>query len=94
MIWTKLNPPAVARPAIGTDQLPQRTRRRAQYSEQAACQPRCKQFPGLRGVPDPVAVRYAWAANPAANLTNAAGLPASPFRTDNWPGITQPTTKP
>ncbi|MBN2180890.1 MAG: hypothetical protein JW715_03165 [Sedimentisphaerales bacterium] len=36
----------------------------------------------------PVAVRYAWADNPACNLYNGAGLPASPFRTDNWPGIT------
>jgi sialate O-acetylesterase len=36
-------------------------------------------------VPAPVAVRYAWAANPVtANLVNAAGLPASPFRTDDW----------
>lgn len=35
-------------------------------------------------VPDPVAVRYAWAANPECNLYNKAGLPASPFRTDNW----------
>ena len=32
----------------------------------------------------PVAVRYAWADNPDCNLYNAAGLPASPFRTDNW----------
>ncbi|MHC4399866.1 MAG: sialate O-acetylesterase, partial [Planctomycetota bacterium] len=32
----------------------------------------------------PVAVRYAWANNPDANLTNRAGLPASPFRTDDW----------
>jgi sialate O-acetylesterase len=33
----------------------------------------------------PVAVRYAWADNPAgANLYNAAGLPASSFRTDEW----------
>jgi sialate O-acetylesterase len=31
----------------------------------------------------PVAVRYAWADNPEANLINQAGLPASPFRTDN-----------
>ncbi|RAW00988.1 sialate O-acetylesterase [Pseudochryseolinea flava] len=30
----------------------------------------------------PVAVRYAWAKNPQANLFNDAGLPASPFRTD------------
>ena len=36
----------------------------------------------------PVAVRYAWANNPNANLTNAAGLPAVPFRTDDWPGVT------
>lgn len=32
----------------------------------------------------PVAVRYAWAGNPACNLYNRAGLPASPFRTDEW----------
>jgi sialate O-acetylesterase len=33
----------------------------------------------------PVAVRYGWSENPAdANLVNAAGLPASPFRTDHW----------
>jgi sialate O-acetylesterase len=37
----------------------------------------------------PVAVRYAWADNPMCNLYNAAGLPASPFRTDDWPGITR-----
>lgn len=36
----------------------------------------------------PVAVRYAWAANPICNLYNGAGLPASPFRTDDWEGIT------
>ncbi len=36
-------------------------------------------------VPAPVAVRYAYCSNPAgANLYNRAGLPASPFRTDNW----------
>ncbi|HEX8340882.1 MAG TPA: sialate O-acetylesterase [Tepidisphaeraceae bacterium] len=40
-------------------------------------------------VPRPVAVRYAWAAHPAsANLCNSASLPASPFRTDHWPGAT------
>ena len=34
----------------------------------------------------PVAVRYAWAANPTtANLVNSEGLPASAFRTDDWP---------
>ena len=37
-----------------------------------------------RAVRSPVAVRYAWADNPAANLYNAAGLPAVPFRTDTW----------
>lgn len=36
----------------------------------------------------PVAVRYGWANNPIANLYNRAGLPASPFRTDVWPGVT------
>lgn len=40
-------------------------------------------------VPDPVAVRYAWSHNPeGCNLYNEAGLPASPFRTDTWPGVT------
>jgi sialate O-acetylesterase len=34
-------------------------------------------------VPEPVAVRYGWADNPACNLYNTAGLPASPFRTDS-----------
>ncbi len=37
----------------------------------------------------PVAVRYAWADNPAGcNLCNAEGLPAIPFRTDDWKSIT------
>lgn len=36
----------------------------------------------------PVAVRYAWANNPECNLVNGEGLPASPFRTDDWPGVT------
>jgi sialate O-acetylesterase len=40
-------------------------------------------------VKEPVAVRYAWANNPLCNLYNKAGLPASPFRTDNWKGITE-----
>jgi sialate O-acetylesterase len=35
-------------------------------------------------IKDPAAVRYAWATNPACNLANQAGLPASPFRTDDW----------
>jgi sialate O-acetylesterase len=41
-----------------------------------------------REVPAPVAVRYGWADNPPANLYNSEGLPASPFRTDDWPGVT------
>jgi len=35
----------------------------------------------------PVAVRYAWAENPDCNLVNGAGLPASTFRTDDWPAV-------
>ncbi len=35
-------------------------------------------------VETPVAVRYAWANNPDCNLISKAGLPASPFRTDDW----------
>jgi len=35
-------------------------------------------------VPKPVAVRYAWGDNPKVNLINKAGLPTTPFRTDNW----------
>jgi hypothetical protein len=35
-------------------------------------------------VAKPVAVRHAWANNPACNLYNKEGLPASPFRTDDW----------
>jgi sialate O-acetylesterase len=39
---------------------------------------------------NPVAVRYGWANNPDdVNLYNVEGLPANPFRTDNWPGITK-----
>jgi len=34
-------------------------------------------------VPNPVAVRYAWADSPNANLYNKAGLPASPFRAES-----------
>jgi sialate O-acetylesterase len=36
-------------------------------------------------VPLPVAARYARAADPPCILFNGAGLPASPFRTDDWP---------
>jgi len=40
-------------------------------------------------VPNPKEVRYAWQSNPAATLFNGAGLPAAPFRTDTWPGLTE-----
>jgi len=40
-------------------------------------------------IKEPVAVRYAWAVNPVCNLFNKDGLPASPFRTDDWPGTTE-----
>ena len=33
----------------------------------------------------PAAVRYGWENDPACNLYNGAGLPASPFRMDDWP---------
>lgn len=36
-------------------------------------------------VKKPSAVRYGWADNPECNLTNKAGFPASPFRTDDLP---------
>jgi len=35
-------------------------------------------------VPVPIAVRYSWESNPDGNLYNKEGLPASPFRTDQW----------
>lgn len=39
-------------------------------------------------VKNPVAVRYAWADNPVCNMYSAEGLPLTPFRTDDWPGVT------
>jgi sialate O-acetylesterase len=40
-------------------------------------------------VPNPVAVRYGWADNPVCNMYGASsGLPLTPFRTDDWPGVT------
>lgn len=36
----------------------------------------------------PMAVRYGWGANPVCNLFNSEGLPAWPFRTDDWVGMT------
>ncbi|NIP84696.1 MAG: 9-O-acetylesterase [Planctomycetales bacterium] len=38
----------------------------------------------VSGVPKPVAVRFAWHQEAEPNLVNAAGLPAAPFRTDDW----------
>ena len=43
---------------------------------------------------DPVAVRYGWDDNPYCTLANSAGLPASPFRTDRWPGVTEGKVRP
>ena len=45
-----------------------------------------------KSVPDPKAARYAWQSNPEATLFNGAGLPAVPFRTDDWPGVTDKNT--
>lgn len=42
-------------------------------------------------VPEPVAVRYAWWNNPAVLLVGADGLPASPFRSDDWPLRAEPS---
>ncbi len=39
-------------------------------------------------VPNPASVRYAWADNPVCNMFDGAGLPLTPFRTDDWPGVT------
>ncbi len=41
-------------------------------------------------VPNPVAVRYAWADNPVCNLYSIEGLPVTPFRSDDFPMITAP----
>jgi len=41
-------------------------------------------------VPLPVAVRFGWHEFPVVNLYNSAGLPASPFRTDDFPMVTKP----
>jgi len=39
-------------------------------------------------VTEPVAVRYAWADNPVCNMYSTSGLPLTPFRTDDFPGVT------
>jgi len=43
-----------------------------------------------QGVAKPVAVRYAWSDNPVCNVFSRDGLPLTPFRTDNFPMITEP----
>lgn len=40
-------------------------------------------------ISQPIAVRYAWNDNPICNLYNAAGLPAAPFRTDDFPLVSR-----
>jgi sialate O-acetylesterase len=45
-------------------------------------------------VPSPVAVRYDWANLTQANLYNKEGLPALPFRTDNWDTVISPAIPP
>ena len=47
-----------------------------------------------KNVQNPVAVRYGWESSPECNLYNSAWLPASPFRTDSWPGITKGILRP
>lgn len=42
------------------------------------------------GISKPVAVRYGWDDDDEPNLFNGVGLPASPFRTDDWKRVTQP----
>ncbi len=44
-------------------------------------------------VEDPAAVRYAWADNPICNVQSNEGLPMTPFRTDDWPGVTAGNVK-
>ena len=41
-----------------------------------------------KDIADPAAVRYAWADNPVCNVYSRNGLPLTPFRTDDWPGVT------
>lgn len=39
-------------------------------------------------VAEPESVRYGWANNPVVNMYSRSGLPLTPFRTDDWPGVT------
>jgi sialate O-acetylesterase len=41
----------------------------------------------------PAAVRFAWSNTAVPNFFNMEGLPASSFRTDDWPGVTAPRKK-
>ena len=41
----------------------------------------------------PVAVRYGWANSPRCNLYNKEGLPASPFRSDDWETTSVPVNR-
>ena len=59
------------------------------HHAQATIQGRDKVIVWNTDVPSPVAVRYAWANNPICNLQNKSHLPATPFRTDKWKGITE-----
>ena len=47
-----------------------------------------KVFVSHEDIVNPVAVRYAWRDDAQPNLSNKEGLPASPFRTDTWRGVT------
>jgi sialate O-acetylesterase len=58
-----------------------------------ACIEGDKVIVSCKKIPHPVAVRYAWSINPEADLQNKEGLLASPFRTDNWKGITEGRTQ-
>ena len=58
----------------------------------------CRPWPTIDGdsivvhsdqVAQPVAVRFAWRDDATPNLANKEGLPASPFRTDTWKGVTE-----
>ncbi len=49
---------------------------------------------GSAFVSKPVAARYGWADYPVVNLFNREGLPASPFRTDDFPMTTAPKKGP
>ena len=53
-------------------------------------QPVIKAIIELAEVAAPVAVRYAWSDNPICNAFSAEGLPVTPFRTDDFPMITDP----